>query len=92
MLNSGLERTTDIGTRFSDDPERRKERPPRFTLPSAPTGSSWMSLVERFFGVLTSEVIRNGDFTAVKQRKGPIRRECELSRTPVLTPAGKASA
>ena len=26
-----------------------------------------MNLVERFFGELTSEVIRNGSFTAVKQ-------------------------
>jgi hypothetical protein len=29
--------------------------------------SSWMNLVERFFGELTSDVIRDGSFTAVRQ-------------------------
>jgi transposase len=43
------------------------ERHPRFKLHFTPTSSSWMNLVERFFGELTSEVIRHGSFTAVRQ-------------------------
>ena len=40
---------------------------PRFHLHFTPTSSSWMNLVERFFGELTEEVIRSGSFTAVSQ-------------------------
>lgn len=43
------------------------ERHPRFKLHFTPTSSSWMNLVERFFGELTAEVIRDGSFTAVRQ-------------------------
>ena len=43
------------------------QRRPRFKLHFTPTSSSWMNLVERFFGELTSEVIRDGSFTAVRQ-------------------------
>lgn len=43
------------------------KRHPRFTLHFTPTSSSWMNLVERFFGELTSQVIREGSFTAVTQ-------------------------
>jgi transposase len=39
----------------------------RFHLHFTPTGSSWMNLVERFFGELTQDVIREGSFTSVKQ-------------------------
>jgi transposase len=42
------------------------ERHRRFNLHFTPTGSSWMNLVERFFGELTSEVIRDGSFSAVR--------------------------
>lgn len=43
------------------------ERHPRFHLHFTPTGSSWMNLVERFFGELTQEVIRHGSFTGIKE-------------------------
>jgi transposase len=38
---------------------------PRFHLHFTPTSSSWLNLVERFFGELTQEVIRDGSFTSV---------------------------
>jgi len=41
-------------------------RHPRFHLHFTPTSSSWMNLVERFFGELTQEVIREGSFSSVR--------------------------
>src|SRR5215208_3574005 len=40
------------------------ERHPRFHLHFIPTSSSWLNLVERFFGELTSKRIRRGTFTS----------------------------
>jgi transposase len=40
---------------------------PRFHLHFTPTSASWMNLVERFFGELTQEVIRDGSFASVKE-------------------------
>lgn len=42
-------------------------RRPRFHVHFTPTGSSWMNLVERFFGELTQDVIREGSFTSVRE-------------------------
>jgi transposase len=42
-------------------------RHPRFHVHYTPTGSSWLNLVERFFGKITQEAIRRGSFTSVKQ-------------------------
>lgn len=42
-------------------------RRPRFHLHFTPTGSSWLNLVERFFGELTQDVIREGSFTTVRE-------------------------
>ncbi len=41
-------------------------RHPRFHLHFTPTGSSWLNLIERFFGELTQDVIRDGSFSSVK--------------------------
>jgi len=38
---------------------------PRFHLHFTPTSSSWVNLVERFFGKLTDKAIRRGIFTSV---------------------------
>ena len=38
----------------------------RFHLHFTPTGSSWLNLIERFFGELTQDVIRDGSFPSVK--------------------------
>jgi transposase len=39
----------------------------RFHLHFTPTGSSWMNLVERFFGDLTREAVREGSFASVRE-------------------------
>ncbi len=41
-------------------------RQPRFHMHFTPTGSSWLKLVERFFGELTQDIIREGNFTSVR--------------------------
>ncbi|MDP1809271.1 MAG: IS630 family transposase [Actinomycetota bacterium] len=40
---------------------------PRFHMHFTPTSSSWLNMVERFFGELTNKKIRRGVFTSVKQ-------------------------
>ena len=44
-------------------------RHPRYHVHDAPTGSSWLDQVERFFGKITQEAIRRGSFTSVNQLK-----------------------
>ena len=40
---------------------------PRFQMHFTPTSSSWMNLVERFFGELTADCIRDGSFQSVNE-------------------------
>lgn len=40
---------------------------PRFHLHFTPTSTSWLNLVERFFGELTQDVIRDGSFASVRE-------------------------
>jgi transposase len=40
-------------------------RHPRFVLHFTPTYSSWLNLVERFFGLLTQQALRRGSHTSV---------------------------
>ena len=40
---------------------------PRFHIHFIPTGSSWMNMVERFFGDLTADCVRDGSFASVKE-------------------------
>lgn len=42
-------------------------RHPRFHLHFTPTGASWLNQIERFFGLITDERIRRGNFTSVKE-------------------------
>jgi transposase len=42
-------------------------RHPRFHMHFTPTSSSWMNLVERFFGELTADCIRDGSFRNVQE-------------------------
>ena len=42
-------------------------RHPRFQMHFTPTSSSWLNLVERFFGELTADCIREGSFQNVGQ-------------------------
>jgi hypothetical protein len=48
----------------------------RFHTHFTPTSSSWLNLVERFFGELTSEVVREGSFESLRKlvRVNPIGR------------------
>ena len=43
------------------------KRNKRVTLHFIPTSSSWLNLVERFFGVLTDKQLKRGIFTSVDQ-------------------------
>jgi len=40
---------------------------PRFHIHFTPTGSSWMNMVERFFGDLTADCVRDGSFASVRE-------------------------
>lgn len=42
-------------------------RHPRFHIHFTPTSSSWLNLVERFFGEITQDVIREGSFSSVNE-------------------------
>jgi transposase len=50
------------------------EKHPRIHMHFTPTGSSWMNLVERFFGEITNEVIRNGSFSNLKALEHDIKQ------------------
>ena len=41
---------------------------PRSTMHVTPTAGSWLSTVERFFGIITRQAIRRGPFTSVTDR------------------------
>ena len=46
---------------------------PRFTLHFVPTSSSWLNLVERWFGELTSKKLRRGTHHSVRELNNDIR-------------------
>jgi transposase len=46
---------------------------PRFILHFTPTGSSWLNLVERWFGELTTKLLRRGAHRTVRQLNNEIR-------------------
>ncbi len=41
-------------------------RHPRFQMHFTPAGASWINRIERVFGLITSEWIRRGNFSSVK--------------------------
>ncbi len=47
-------------------------RNPRFQFHFTPTYSSWMNLVERFFGLLTEEALKRGSHTSIPQLRDAI--------------------
>ena len=58
-------------------------RHPRFHLHFTPTGSSWINQVERWFGLLTDQLIRRGVHTSVVALENDIRAmDQELERGP----------
>lgn len=54
-------------THKHDSVKRWLKRNPRVTLHFIPTSSSWLNLVERFFGLITDKAIRRGVFSSVKE-------------------------
>lgn len=46
----------------------------RVTLHFIPTSSSWLNLVERFFGILTQKQLKRGVFTSVKELEAAIQQ------------------
>ena len=52
--------------------QRRLKRHPRFIPHFIPTSSSWLNLVERWFGELTGKRIRRGVFVSVDDLKKAI--------------------
>ena len=49
------------------------KRNKRVQLHFIPTSSSWLNLVERFFGLLTDKALRRGVFTSVKELEAKIQ-------------------
>lgn len=52
---------------------------PRFHLHFTPTSSSWLNLVERWFGLITSRAIRRGSFSSVKELENAIKTYIETN-------------
>jgi transposase len=50
---------------------------PRFRLHFTPTSASWLNLVERWFGLVTAQVIRRGSFDTVRLLERAIGRYLE---------------
>ena len=53
------------GTHKTPEVQRWLARHPRFVPHFIPTSSSWLNLVERWFGELTSKAVRRGTFVSV---------------------------
>ncbi len=51
---------------------------PRFHFHFVPTSSSWLNLVERFFGLITQKRIRRGTFDSVAELKAAIKEFIRL--------------
>lgn len=54
------------------------KRNKRVKLHFIPTSSSWLNLVERFFGLITEKAIRRGVFTSVKELEQKIMKFVEV--------------
>lgn len=50
---------------------------PRFHLHFTPTSASWLNLVERWFALVTTQVIRRGSFDSVQHLERAIRKYLE---------------
>ena len=54
-------------------------RHPRFHLHFTPTSSSWLNMIERWFGELTRRRIRRGTFASVKELVGAIHEYIRIN-------------
>lgn len=60
------------GTHKHENVQAWLKRHPRFVLHFVPTSSSWLNLVERWFGALDEKAIRRGVFRSVEDLKASI--------------------
>ncbi|MFZ0455706.1 MAG: IS630 family transposase, partial [Ignavibacteriaceae bacterium] len=61
------------GTHKTEPVKQWLKKHPRFNFHFIPTSSSWLNMVERFFGVITEKRIRRGVFTSVKELETAIK-------------------
>ena len=61
------------GTHKTESVKRWLKKHPRFNFHFIPTSSSWLNMVERFFGVITDKRIRRGVFRSVNELEAAIR-------------------
>ena len=61
------------GTHKTPEIKKWLIRHPRFELHFTPTSSSWLNLVERWFGELTNRKLRRSAHTSVKELEADIR-------------------
>jgi len=59
---------------------------PRFHMHFTPTSSSWLNLVERWFGLITNQAIRRGSFNSVTGLEWPSSPTCQPG-TPAPSPS-----
>ena len=67
------------GTHKTNQVHRWLLRHPRFHLHFIPTHSSWLNLVERWFGLLTERQIKRGAHTSVAQLQSVIKKFISLN-------------
>jgi transposase len=60
------------GTHKTPKVRRWFARHPRFHIHFTPTSGSWINMVERFFGKITTEAIRRGSFESTRQLREAI--------------------
>jgi transposase len=60
------------GTHKTPKVRRWFARHPRFQIHFTPTSGSWINMVERFFGKITTEAIRRGSFSSTRQLREAI--------------------
>ncbi len=61
------------GTHKTEPVKKWLEKHSRFKFHFIPTSSSWLNMVERFFGVITQKRIRRGVFRSVKELERAIK-------------------
>ncbi|MCE9575944.1 MAG: IS630 family transposase [Deltaproteobacteria bacterium] len=61
-----------LSTHKSEVVRRWLLRHPRFRFHFTPTYSSWLNLVERFFGLLTEQALKRGSHTSIPQLRAAI--------------------
>jgi len=61
------------GTHKQEKVQKWLKRHKRFHLHFTPTGASWMNMVEIWFGILTNQAIRRGNFDSVAHLVGAIK-------------------